>query len=156
MAQAGESDGKVIQRLNDNEGAFARLTPDAVASQLPRLQAPLVAVGPADPAVVVASMRRNMEALDALSSERAGGPGQGRAGQTWVAWCVWCVFEGGGSSWEGWEGGKGAEGVVASLPPSRWCVRTLWSGNSPLLQVRVAVGVSHACIHRPTVGTSLV
>jgi hypothetical protein len=38
MAQAGESDGKVIQRLNDNEGAFARLTPDAVASQLPRLQ----------------------------------------------------------------------------------------------------------------------
>lgn len=38
MAQAGESDAKVIQRLNDNEGAFARLTPDAVASQLPRLQ----------------------------------------------------------------------------------------------------------------------
>jgi len=38
MAQAGESDGKVIQRLNENEGAFARLTPDAVASQLPRLQ----------------------------------------------------------------------------------------------------------------------
>jgi hypothetical protein len=38
MSQAGESDGKVIQRLNDNEGAFARLTPDAVASQLPRLQ----------------------------------------------------------------------------------------------------------------------
>lgn len=36
------------------------------------LQAPLVAVGPADPAVVVASMRRNMEALDQLSSERAG------------------------------------------------------------------------------------
>jgi hypothetical protein len=32
----------------------------------------LVAVGPADPAVVVASMRRNMEALDQLSSERAG------------------------------------------------------------------------------------
>lgn len=72
MAQAGDSDGKVIERLNDNEGAFARLTPDAVASQLPRLQAPLVAVGPADPAVVVASMRRNMEALDQLSSERAG------------------------------------------------------------------------------------
>lgn len=38
MAQAGESDGKVIQRLNENEGQFARLTPDAVASQLPRLQ----------------------------------------------------------------------------------------------------------------------
>ena len=38
MSQAGDSDGKVIQRLNDNEGAFARLTPDAVATQLPRLQ----------------------------------------------------------------------------------------------------------------------
>lgn len=46
MAQAGESDGKVIQRLNDNEGQFARLTPDAVASQLPRLQ-----VGPTPRAV---------------------------------------------------------------------------------------------------------
>lgn len=38
MAQAGESDAKVIQRMNDNEGAFAALTPDAAASQLPRLQ----------------------------------------------------------------------------------------------------------------------
>lgn len=42
MSQAGDSDGKVIQRLNDNEGAFARLTPDAVASQLPRLQVGMV------------------------------------------------------------------------------------------------------------------
>jgi hypothetical protein len=38
MAQAGESDGKVIQRLRDNEAAFAALTPDAAANQLPRLQ----------------------------------------------------------------------------------------------------------------------
>jgi hypothetical protein len=38
MAQAMESDAKVIQRLNDNEASFARLTPDAVAAQLPRLQ----------------------------------------------------------------------------------------------------------------------
>lgn len=38
MAQAGESDGKVIQRLRDNEAAFAALTPDAAAGQLPRLQ----------------------------------------------------------------------------------------------------------------------
>lgn len=38
MVQAGESDAKVVQRLNDNEAAFAALTPDAVAGQLPRLQ----------------------------------------------------------------------------------------------------------------------
>jgi hypothetical protein len=38
MAQAGESDGKVIQRLRDHEAAFAALTPDAAANQLPRLQ----------------------------------------------------------------------------------------------------------------------
>eukprot|EP00879_Flechtneria_rotunda_P013649 GHRR01014259.1.p1 GENE.GHRR01014259.1~~GHRR01014259.1.p1 ORF type:complete len:727 (+),score=319.48 GHRR01014259.1:344-2524(+) len=72
MSQAAESDSKVIQRMNENEAAFAALTPDAAASQLPRLQAPLVSTGPADPAVVVASLRRNMEALDQLSSERAG------------------------------------------------------------------------------------
>eukprot|EP00878_Enallax_costatus_P005711 GHUV01005989.1.p1 GENE.GHUV01005989.1~~GHUV01005989.1.p1 ORF type:complete len:726 (+),score=266.47 GHUV01005989.1:1137-3314(+) len=72
MAQAGESDAKVIQRLNDNEAAFAALTPDAAASQLPRLQAPLLSTGPADPAVVVANLRRNMEALNQLSNERAG------------------------------------------------------------------------------------
>jgi hypothetical protein len=46
MAQAGDSDGKVIERLNDNEGAFARLTPDAVASQLPRLQVGAAAIWP--------------------------------------------------------------------------------------------------------------
>lgn len=38
MAQAGESDGKVIQRLRDHEALFAALTPDAAANQLPRLQ----------------------------------------------------------------------------------------------------------------------
>lgn len=36
------------------------------------LQAPLVSTGPADPAVVVASLRRNLEALSQLSNERAG------------------------------------------------------------------------------------
>jgi hypothetical protein len=45
MAQAGDSDGKVIQRLNDNESAFAALTPDAAAAQMPRLSAPLVGAG---------------------------------------------------------------------------------------------------------------
>jgi hypothetical protein len=64
------------------------------------LQAPLVAVGPADPAVVVASLRRHMEALDALSSERAGvwgvmflvGGSLFRRGMTgWVSIVCWKV-----------------------------------------------------------------
>ena len=33
---------------------------------------PQVPMGPEDPAVVVASLRRNMEMLNALSTERAG------------------------------------------------------------------------------------
>ena len=72
LAQAGESDAKVIARLNENESAFAALTPAAAAAQLPRLSAPLVAVGPDDPAVAAAALRRSLEALNALSAERAG------------------------------------------------------------------------------------
>jgi programmed cell death 6-interacting protein len=54
--------------------AFLHINSLPVSARVPVCcaQAPLVTVGPADPAVVVASMRRNMEALDALSSERAG------------------------------------------------------------------------------------
>jgi hypothetical protein len=71
MQQAADSDGKVIQKLRDNTAAFAALNPEAAASQMPRLQAPLVPMGE-DPALVVARLRRNMEALNALSNERAG------------------------------------------------------------------------------------
>jgi len=42
MAQAGDSDLKVIARLNDNESSFNALTPGAAAAQMPRLQAPMV------------------------------------------------------------------------------------------------------------------
>ncbi|GBF91561.1 hypothetical protein Rsub_04301 [Raphidocelis subcapitata] len=72
LVQAGESDARVIARLNENEGAFAALTPEAAASQMPRLSAPLVPLGPEDPAVVAATLRRDVEALSALSTERAG------------------------------------------------------------------------------------
>lgn len=71
MSQAADSDAKVIQKLQANEAAFNHLTPESAAGQMPRLQAPLVPLGE-DPAVVVASLRRNMEALNVLSSERAG------------------------------------------------------------------------------------
>ncbi|KAI8477285.1 MAG: programmed cell death protein 6 interacting protein X [Monoraphidium minutum] len=72
LVQAGESDGKVIQRLTDSEAAFAALTPEAAAAKMPRLQAPLMPLGPEDPAMVAARLRRGLEALDTLSSERAG------------------------------------------------------------------------------------
>jgi hypothetical protein len=42
LVQAGDSDSRVIARLNENEGAFAALTPEAAAAQMPRLSAPLV------------------------------------------------------------------------------------------------------------------
>lgn len=42
---------------------------------MPRLQAPLVPLGE-DPATVVARLRRNMDALNTLSGERAGEEGQ--------------------------------------------------------------------------------
>jgi hypothetical protein len=42
LVQAGESDAKVIRRLQDNEAAFHALTPEAAAAQMPRLSAPLV------------------------------------------------------------------------------------------------------------------
>jgi len=71
MQQAADSDGKVIQKLRDNTPAFAALNPESAASHMPRLQAPLVPLGE-DPALVVARLRRNMEALNALSNERAG------------------------------------------------------------------------------------
>jgi hypothetical protein len=58
LAQAADSDQKVIQKLMDNDAAFAALLPENAAAQMPRLQAPLVNVSSDDPAVVVASLRR--------------------------------------------------------------------------------------------------
>lgn len=58
LAQAADSDQKVIQKLMDNDAAFAALLPENAAVQMPRLQAPLVNVSSDDPAVVVASLRR--------------------------------------------------------------------------------------------------
>jgi hypothetical protein len=46
---------------------------------MPRLQAPLVPLGE-DPATVVARLRRNLDALNTLSGERAGEGAGGRGG----------------------------------------------------------------------------
>jgi hypothetical protein len=56
--QAADSDQKVISKLMENDTTFMALTPEAAASQMPRLQAPLVTVSAEDPAVVVANLRR--------------------------------------------------------------------------------------------------
>lgn len=56
--QAGESDAKVMKRLADSEAAFNALTPQAAASQMPRLSAPLVSRRPADGAVCTPRGRR--------------------------------------------------------------------------------------------------
>jgi hypothetical protein len=71
LQQAGDSDQRVIQQLQDNRPAFEALTVEAAAGSMPRLQAPLVPLGE-DPATVVARLRRNMDALNTLSGERAG------------------------------------------------------------------------------------
>jgi hypothetical protein len=72
MGAAGESDAKLIARLSEHEAAFAALAPEAAAAAMPRLQAPMVSVGPDDPAAVAAALRRGLDELSTLSSERAG------------------------------------------------------------------------------------
>ncbi|KAG2490070.1 hypothetical protein HYH03_011535 [Edaphochlamys debaryana] len=72
MQKAGDSDQGVLKRLADSEGGFGGLGVEAAAAQMPRLQAPMVVTGPEDPAVVVATLRRNLDALQALASERGG------------------------------------------------------------------------------------
>ncbi|GLC38437.1 hypothetical protein PLESTB_001578000 [Pleodorina starrii] len=72
MQKAGDSDQGVLRRLAERETAFGELRVEAAATQMPRLQAPLVVTGPEDPAAVVATLRRNLDALQALALERGG------------------------------------------------------------------------------------
>ncbi|KAG2435427.1 hypothetical protein HYH02_011927 [Chlamydomonas schloesseri] len=72
MQKAGDSDQGVLKRLADNEPAYAALSVESAAAQMPRLQAPMVTTGPEDPAAVVAGLRRNLDALQSLANERGG------------------------------------------------------------------------------------
>ncbi|GLI70883.1 hypothetical protein VaNZ11_015904 [Volvox africanus] len=72
MQKAGDSDQGVLRRLAEHEIAFTSLTVEAATVQMPRLQAPMIVTSPEDPAVVVATLRRNMDALQALANERGG------------------------------------------------------------------------------------
>eukprot|EP00208_Stichococcus_sp_RCC1054_P002835 CAMPEP_0206140322 /NCGR_PEP_ID=MMETSP1473-20131121/9097_1 /ASSEMBLY_ACC=CAM_ASM_001109 /TAXON_ID=1461547 /ORGANISM="Stichococcus sp, Strain RCC1054" /LENGTH=740 /DNA_ID=CAMNT_0053534441 /DNA_START=308 /DNA_END=2527 /DNA_ORIENTATION=- len=71
LVAAADSDARLEQKLAANTPAFAALTVDAAAVQMPRLQAPMVAVAEGDPAVVVATLRQALDALTRLSAERA-------------------------------------------------------------------------------------
>ncbi|KAL6745915.1 ALIX V-shaped domain binding to HIV-domain-containing protein [Haematococcus lacustris] len=71
MAQAGDSDRGVLQRLADHELAFRRLDIDTAAMSMPRLQPPRHAVGPEEPGQVAASLRRDLDNLQGLERERA-------------------------------------------------------------------------------------
>ena len=72
LAAAGESDARVIARLDEQRPALDALTPEASAAAMPRLRAPAQPpVGSDDPAVVVAALRRTVEGLERLSAERA-------------------------------------------------------------------------------------
>ena len=72
LAAAGESDGRVIARLDERRAELEALTADAAAAAMPRLQPPArPPPGTDDPAVVVAALRRTVEGLERLSAERA-------------------------------------------------------------------------------------
>ncbi|KAL6757097.1 BRO1-like domain-containing protein [Haematococcus lacustris] len=72
MTKAGDSDQGVMKRMADHEHGFKRLAIDAAALSMPRLQAPIVAMGPEDPAQVVAALRKDLDGLQVLAGERGG------------------------------------------------------------------------------------
>jgi ALIX V-shaped domain binding to HIV len=71
MRTAGESDARVLQRVEANRQRLDGLSADSARSLMPTLQAPMVAMGAADPATVTATLCQALAALDALSNERA-------------------------------------------------------------------------------------
>ncbi|KAJ9513660.1 hypothetical protein QJQ45_015416, partial [Haematococcus lacustris] len=72
MTKAGDSDQGVMKRMADHDQGFKRLAIDAAALSMPRLQAPIVAMGPEDPAQVVAALRKDLDGLQVLAGERGG------------------------------------------------------------------------------------
>ncbi len=71
LSVAGESDAKLMERLNSNASMLGGLSMEAASRQLPRLQAPMVPVGDVDPVVLVNTLRQAMDTMQQLSSQRA-------------------------------------------------------------------------------------
>ena len=71
LVVAGESDSKLMDKLNANAGSLGSLSMAEASKQLPRLQAPMVPVGDVDPVVLVNTLRQAMDTMQQLSAQRA-------------------------------------------------------------------------------------
>ncbi|GMH40651.1 hypothetical protein BSKO_08555 [Bryopsis sp. KO-2023] len=71
LESAGKSDGVVEEKFNENLSALHNLTREIVGSQLPKLEAPIINMGSAEPAVVIANIRKALDQMNAMSVERA-------------------------------------------------------------------------------------
>lgn len=71
LMQAGESDRKLETKLAAEAASFAALDPEAAATQMPRMQAPMLSVDNMEPAAAVATLRQALEGLNTLSGQRA-------------------------------------------------------------------------------------
>eukprot|EP00887_Chlorella_sp_A99_P006063 scaffold22.g6063.t1 len=68
---AGESDKRLDAKLASEAAAFAALDPEAAATQMPRLQSPMLSVDNMEPATAVSTLRGALEGLATLSGQRA-------------------------------------------------------------------------------------
>ncbi|KAL4858651.1 Vacuolar-sorting protein [Chlorella vulgaris] len=71
LMQAGESDKQLEMKLVSEAAAFAALDPEAAATQMPKMQAPMLSVENMEPATAVATLRQALEGLNTLSGQRA-------------------------------------------------------------------------------------
>ncbi|EFN58134.1 hypothetical protein CHLNCDRAFT_141882 [Chlorella variabilis] len=71
LMQAGESDKRLEGKLAAEAAAFAALDPEAAATQMPKMQAPMLSVDNMEPAAAVATLRQALEGLNTLSGQRA-------------------------------------------------------------------------------------
>lgn len=71
LAAAGESDARLFQKLDGNAPGLAGLSLEAACSQMPRLQAPMLAVGDMEPPLIVNTLRAALDMVAQLSNQRA-------------------------------------------------------------------------------------
>lgn len=70
LQTAAEKDAAPLQRLESNRSRLEGISIDSARSRLPHLEQPMVSVGAADPATVVANLRGALAGLEALGTER--------------------------------------------------------------------------------------
>ncbi|KAI7841696.1 hypothetical protein COHA_004563 [Chlorella ohadii] len=71
LMQAGDSDKRLQEKLAAEAAAFAALDPEAAATQMPKMQAPMLSVDNMEPAAAVATLRRALDGLNTLGTQRA-------------------------------------------------------------------------------------